>query len=533
MDGAPRGKYSGVESALVVLLEVYGAVVLGLLALVPRYFLPAEDATVLFEYSKNLAGHGAITFFAGGPHAEGATDFAWMALVAGAMRLGLAPLWFSAAVNVVSLVGLSAVLLRLARLRISVRRVLAVAGCVGLFPQIFAAAAGFAVLPDAMLLALLVLMATERRVGWAALVGLALCLFRPDGVVFAVPLLIYAAFVSERRGRAWAEVAAIFVAPGMLYFAWRWRYFGELFPLPFYVKSDAVRVMGLVVSHSVQVSVKYLLFDAALLVPCIRLRGLRPRYLWVCLFAIPTGFYWMMRLDQNIGDRFFYYLPLAAAILLALNWSALGISRRTLLLIGFGAWLALIAMPFYRELRTYRDLQFTEIKSLAEDLGALRGRGTMVTTETGFLTYYSGWVSYDPWGLNTAAFARHFVQPEDVERLRADVVVEHPDMSESCLKQPGWQSRYGSRTWQNMTRNLAMGAPDSEYELWLVSYGSEFYRQRRGWGDGQGDRECWFVRRDSPLHDGIVEVLGRHHGVAPAVAVEMERERERALPGTK
>jgi hypothetical protein len=147
------------------------------LMIVPKFFLPAEDAMILFAYSRNLAVHGAITFFAGGPHAEGATDFAWMALVAGAMRVGLDPHWFSAVINVGSLLGLALVLLRLGRVRISMLRVLTIAGSAALFPQIFAAATGFAVLPDALLLTLLVLLVTDGRVTWASLASLALCLF--------------------------------------------------------------------------------------------------------------------------------------------------------------------------------------------------------------------------------------------------------------------------------------------------------------------------------------------------------------------
>jgi hypothetical protein len=529
--GESKAKLVGAERALVWLLRVHGAIGLIFLMIVPKYFLPAEDAMILFAYSRNFAAHRAITFFAGGPHAEGATDFAWMALVAGAMRIGLDSYWFSAAVNVGSLLGLAVVLLRLARVRISMLRVLTIAGSAALFPQIFAAASGFAVLPDALLLALLVLLVTEGRVAWVSLASLALCLFRPDGVVFVLPLLGYLVVSSKDIVGSFGKVAGIFLTPGMLYFAWRVHYFGELFPLPFLVKSDAQRVFGLVVAHSMQQSLKYLLFDIAVLLPVVLVRGLRPRYLFVSLIAVPTAFYWMMRLDQNIGDRFFYYLPLSAAILLAVHWEQTSLSsRRMLLRIGFGAWLLLIAMPFYRELRTFRDMQFKEAKNIAQELSAMPEHGTMITTEAGFLPYYSGWTSYDPWGLNTPNFAHHFIQPADVERLRADVIVAHPDQAESCLMQPGWQSQYGNRTWPNLTRNLVIGARGSWYELWLVSYGSEFYRQRRRWHYGEGDRECWFLLRDSPGYSGIAEALRRHHGVGPPESIRLEEEHAGSTP---
>jgi hypothetical protein len=344
-------------------------------------------------------------------------------------------------------------------------------------------------------------------------------------VVFVLPLLTYLVVSSTERARSLGQVAGIFLAPGTLYFAWRVHYFGELFPLPFLVKSDAQRVFGLVVAHSLQQSLKYLLFDMAVLLPVVLVRGLRPRYLFVSLIAVPTAFYWMMRLDQNIGDRFFYYLPLSAAILLAVHWEQTSLSsRRMSLRIGFGAWLLLIAMPFYRELRTFRDMQFNEAKSIAQDLSAMPEHGTMITTETGFLPYYSGWTTYDPWGLNTPEFAHRFIQPADVEQLRADVIVAHPDQAESCLIQPGWQAQYRKRTWTNLTRNLVIGAASSRYELWLISYGSEFYRQRRRWHYGEADRECWFLLRDSPRYSGIAGALRRHHGVGPPESIRIEEE---------
>src|SRR5260370_785727 len=82
------------------------------MAVIPYRYLPAEDAVILFQYSRNLAEHGAITFLSGGPHVEGATDFAWMVLVAAVTKCGLTPFWFCAAANVLSLLGLALLLLK-------------------------------------------------------------------------------------------------------------------------------------------------------------------------------------------------------------------------------------------------------------------------------------------------------------------------------------------------------------------------------------------------------------------------------------
>jgi hypothetical protein len=186
-------------------------------------------------------------------------------------------------------------------------------------------------------------------------------------------------------------------------------------------------------------------------------------------------------------------------------------------------WLVLVAMPFHRELRTFRDMQFNEVKNIAEGLGRLSEPGTILTTEAGTLPFYSGWQTYDAWGLNTPEFAHRFVQPNDVERLRADVVVVHPDPPEGCLPGNWPPGGYADRSWLHLTRNLVLGASREEYELWLVSYGSEYYRQRKHWRYGEGDRECWFVRLDSPRYEGIVRVLEQNHAVRPDEALRLEQ----------
>jgi hypothetical protein len=185
-------------------------------------------------------------------------------------------------------------------------------------------------------------------------------------------------------------------------------------------------------------------------------------------------------------------------------------------------WLVLVAMPLKRELRTFRDLQFDGVKSIAQGLGRISERGTIMTTEAGTLPFFSGWRTYDAWGLNTPEFAHRFIQPNDVERRKADVVVVHPDLPEGCLVKDWPPDGYADRSWPHLTRNLVIGANRGNYELWLVSYGSDYYRERKHWRYGEGDRECWFVRLDSPLYADIVRVLEQNHAVRPDAALRLE-----------
>ncbi len=524
---------STLDRILLGLLMLYGASALFFLALVPRFFLPAEDAVILFAYSRNLALHGAITYVAGGPHVEGATDFGWMALIAGAMRLGLDPFVFCAAVNVVCLLSLAVVLLRLARVSVSPGRLLLIAGAGALFRPIFAAASGFSVLPNALGLALLVLFVTGRKARAASVTALCLCLLRPDGVVFAGPLLLGLLLWTPKgsRSRALAAIATLFLLPGALYFVWRWHYFGELWPLPFLVKADFHRELGFLVIGSVWASLVPLLFTGVVLAPLLAVRRRESAWLFVSLLAVPTLFFWTVRLDQNVGARFFFYLPAGAAILLAFHWQVLASRRVLVFRLALGAWVPLLAAPQYREWLTFRSMQFGNARAIAEALRALPQHGTLLASEAGFVPYDSGWPSEDPWGLNSPRFAHRFFQAADVGRLRPDLLVTHPDLGDPCIEtaatgsSTNFPASYPDRAWPHLTYNLVRGATEAGYELWLTPYGSDFYQQRKHWEPGKGDRECWFVRLRSPLRANLEKVLTAHGGIPPADAEALERGR--------
>jgi hypothetical protein len=524
-----RGPWRWFAKTIVILLAVYGAIALVGLVLAPWHFLPAEDAVILYQYSYNLAHHSAITYYAGGPHAEGATDFAWMVLVAFAVRLGIEPFAFSCVVSAGALLGVACVLVRLAGMRLSAVRVLAVCGAAAMVPQMVAAGAGFAVLIDALLLSMLALAVMRKRVLWACVLGFVFCLFRPDGVVFAAPLLGGLLVDVENRRRRLVTIVLCFLLPGMLYFAWRSWYFGALFPLPFLVKSDVHRTLGVLVPHSMETSFKYLLFDAALLVPAWWQKPW-PVGRWrlvVGLVIVPTLFYWAMRLDQNVGDRFFFYLPLAAALLIAASWETLAEDRRRMVLCeGLVAWLLVLFAPLSREVRTFRDYQFQDVDAIAKSLGQSSSRGSLLSAEAGFLAYESGWVAYDAWGLNTERFARKLIQPEDIVQLRPDLIAFHPYPSESCLPQQGWAAAYAERSWEHMSRNLVMGAQEAgDYQLWILSYGSPFYRLRKGWEYGHGDRECFLLRSDSSEFASMAAALRDHNAVEPPESMAIEQSR--------
>jgi len=516
---APPGRPVGwtvFDSALMRFLAVFGMVVALFLFLAPPLRLPAEDPAILFQFSKNLAHTGAVAYIPHGPHAEGATDFAWMVLIALGIKLHIDPLWTVGIINLASLISLPLLLARIAGERLTLVAALAIVAGYGLMPQAAASIVGFSVLPFACILVLVVLCFLRRNYVAFCLSCLLLCLFRPDGVVFALPIQIAAFVIYPDRRRVAAAIAGCFAVPGLAYFLWRWHYFHSLLPLPFLVKSDAQRIAGLFVIDSVETGL--LLCAFAFTLAWIALRGEgRPsaptRAVLLCILVLPNLFYFAMRLDQNAGHRFFLYLPIGAAVLTAMEWQRIRANRAVILRSWVALWAVFVCGIWLNDGEGAKDDQPDNRAAIAKDFSHLP-HGTLISTEAGILPYYSGWTTYDAWGLNTAEFAHRLFQPTDVAAIDPDAMLVYAGGSLECAPEPNWPTPYTTRTWQHLTRNMVAGA-GANYELWYAPFGSVRLREFAGMKDWQGLQECWFLRRSSPLLRPMEEVLSRH-GALPA-----------------
>ncbi len=485
-----------------------GLAMLVIVAVFPLLTVPAEDAVILHTYSRNLVQHGLISFNPAGPPAEGATDFLWMLYIALVMKLHLSAEVATSVANVLSAAGLAWVLMRLARVRWNYFAGLAVLGSLALLPQIQSALTGFSVLPFGFGLVLLVLFSEEDRDVPLAIGALLLCLFRPDGVVFAVPLLIRQ-FLKQPTSRKLLIDAGLFVLPGLVYFLWRWHYFGLFFPLPFYVKSDTHRILGIYEPSNKQIF-PYLFFSLVVLCVTLWKRLTQPVVtLLVAIFLVPTLFYLHMRLDQNWNGRFYFYLPLVAAAVVAMTWQQLQISRRTLALCIAVAYLVTLARPERFGVATSYEYQndLSARRALARDMDRSDLHGTLLISETGVIPFYSRWTSYDPWGLNTAEFAQHLIQPSAIAALRPDVIALHAPQCTVRQQEPKQ-----ARSWDNMLANVQTGiAEDGTYvalrrkDLPFGNLGPLFrFRQ------GAGEQLCWYVSSRYAPRAVLIDILERH-----------------------
>lgn len=228
-------------AALVIGAVAAALALVGFLAILATGHLD-EDAYILFTYSSNLAaGHGIVWDWAHG-HAEGATDFLWMVLLAGLDRLGMD---IGAAAGLLNAAGLAMsyfAISRIARLRDAWQHCLLAAAL--LVSHLTAGAlGGFSVDFYCGVFAVACHLAVRRRYPAFALALLSLGLVRPDGVILAAGLL-GAATIRDWEGvrrSGWYFLAA--AALGVAYFLWRWRYFGLLLPLPLMVKGHTLSIL--------------------------------------------------------------------------------------------------------------------------------------------------------------------------------------------------------------------------------------------------------------------------------------------------
>ena len=499
-----------VEKIVLACLAVLGAVGIIFLCVSPHFLHAREDAVMLFAYSTNLARTGVISFYAGGPRAEGATDFLWMLLLAGAAKVHIDVYYFANFLSAVSLLGLATILLRIARQQTHLLLIFAMSGLFLLTPQTWAAVGGFSVFPFAALMTLFVWLLLDRRMVGASVAALATCLLRPDGVVFVVPLLLMFTIGVSNQARAWKVISGLFVLPGVLYFLWRWHYFGEFLPLPFLVKSDTQHVFGYFDRQSVIESEGPLAFGVTsiLLVCGTALKRRDNLKLIIGLLIIPTLFYFHMRLDQDIALRFYFYPILAFGILVAQNWATVRRKPKYIMPTCLLIWVLCLAHPFwswYRLATRYIPYPSAEI---SRELSELPIRGTVIASEAGYVPFYSNWISYDPWGLNTPLFAHRLLQPGDVVALHPDLVVLRREDGSPCVFDPSWAIPYTVRTWKDMERNLIAGVHQEHYDLYLE------HGPRR---ENAASLVCWLVNRESVEKDAVEALLDKHHFDHPAV----------------
>lgn len=306
----------------------------------------ADDAFISFRYARNLArGFGLV--FNPGEHVEGYTNFLWVLLMAGGIRLGWQPEVFSAVLGVVCFAGTLAFWYKTARMVLpGARWALAAAFLIGTqYTVLSFATSGLETSLQTCLLAAAfwVLVRADLRRSWRRRDSLLLSsivavgvLTRMDFAVFGAVLLPAAVLSARRAGatgpgrgergiRAGVRQAAVLLAvPAMVvacWWTWKLRYYGSVLPNTYYERTPGLEAMRLGAAYlwTFCASYRYLLPGAAVLLGLIW--QARQRHI---LIAGPiAAVVWMSYVAGMGGDfmEFRLLAPIIPILLLTLVWA--------------------------------------------------------------------------------------------------------------------------------------------------------------------------------------------------------------------
>lgn len=462
---------------------------------------PFEDAAMIMRYALHIAaGHG-IVWNIGEPPVDGATDFLFMMILAGCVKLGaqveLATRGLCLAAHVLTVWTVYLCLRQTWQAPWLPASLAALYLAIGPGLYYIAAYFGtpffalFAALAWWQALSLLRFGETTSRSVLFAVLSLIAGLVRPEGVILTSLMLLAIVWHVglARTRRVVLSFVGVFVILGGAYFLWRWQYFGHPLPNPFYRKG------GLLIGSAVR-SFAYTVMLCLPFVPAwfAGLYGAQTRRLAIATSVPVVGLtlaFGLISNEMNFGSRFQY--PLLPLVLMA--WWPLLAGARTLLAIdrseslavverrvlrGFAltlciaalAWIAVTGRTTY-----YSDGRYPMARMLAE----YRDRGyTIATTEAGLLPLYSGWHAIDAWGLNDPWIAHNGgITTEYLATTAPELIVFHEFHSPAV----GIRRRCRPE-WFAMTQVMQQYAEANQYELAAC------------YGDSPYDTHYYYVRRD-------------------------------------
>ncbi|MFN2120275.1 MAG: hypothetical protein ACK2T0_07800 [Anaerolineales bacterium] len=522
MDRHSAGPWSRIDWLAAV--GLVAAVAVYILVFVDFNVPPFEDAAMLMRYAQHLAAGQGIVWNVGGPPVDGATDFLFMAVAAGLIKLGMA---IGRSVRVLGLAAHVLTVLLVywvnrriwgAGLGISVVTALYLAvGTGAWYVAAFFGTPVFAFLAALTWAAALLIIRSDQPSTRLAILfsvaGLLTGLTRPEGVVLAAAMLMgilgFKGWKQSRR--VLVAFAVVFLVLGGAYFVWHWRYFGYPLPNPYYKKGG-----GLLHWDSFWESIGNLVrfagpFTVAFLLGLRSARTRRMTLAFVVPLLVFASSFILVSNETNFGGRFQYalwplvlmcYYPLVRGLdgELGISWAG----ARTVM--GRLAWSLAGMLVLYGLLRY--SAQQSCVLTISQkacgvayeadgryDLGKLlstyQGKGyVMATSEAGLLPLYSNWDAVDTWGLNDPWISHHGEITEAyLDTYKPDLIVFHAYFSP--LVPPRINDRNLAQDWFRMT-------------ITLMTYAeSRGYRLAAAFGDSPYETHYYYVRADFPDSDRI------------------------------
>lgn len=416
-----------------------------------------DDTYITLRYAKHLAEGRGLVWNIGGERVEGFTSMLHVALLAGAIRAGVAPETAATAIAVLAALGTALLLILIARRQFGLLA-LPAALIIGLYlvdrTTVSLTSIALETQLFVFLLCLCYLLAISfvEKSGMGRAVALATATFasvlcRPDGAIYGAGVyavlgihLIAAARrheIAPGHVRAYLSSMVLLAGLGLAYGFAKYQYFGYLLPNPFYVKSNQVSLAGagFVLRYLEHIAVRLgpLVAVLGLLVPkevCCNIRTAVKVALTLVPPALALSYYTTITHEVGGHHRFsyptYFYLAIAASAVATLALKRLPYLGRTRIAVfAMVALIVILAVDGnWRVLRRGiapqpRD-EFSEYHfQIARALDATRlgPRMTILCDAAGIIPFVTEVNLLDRVGLNDNFLSgRHPISPEEREQ---------------------------------------------------------------------------------------------------------------------
>jgi hypothetical protein len=444
-------------------------------------FTPAEDASILFRYSENLIDTGVISYNTGGEPTEGATDFLWMVFLSVFYFFGFNTYFASILINLFSLY----IIVNIIRKHYLLSNI----ETYGLFffyfsvTHTYAALGGFSVLFVELFLVLVVVNFLKKNVFNTLLFSFIGCLIRPDFILFIIiPNIIN--FLENFNFKN-IRYFILFILLGLIYFYCRYLYFDLFLPLPFYIKNQWSFLNNLEWGRQI-----IILSPALLIVFFTDFTKIFKRsvliILSIAMFA--TAYYTNQILYQNVGYRFYFYIPILLIFIiyeiqLDINKSK-KVAKNIILIISFLS----IIINFSQKFSSFNFINKKEdIYLFAKELDIINKdlELSLATTESGLIPYYSKINTIDLFGLSTKEFAKKPADGFFLLKNNFDIIIINSSITgDNCntLKDALDESKNlnvkvanRSDNWSDFNSKLLYGINMDIYDAYILEYPTNIF----------------------------------------------------------
>lgn len=394
-----------------------------------------EDAYILFIYVENFVNGYGITYFPGGEHIEGATDFLWLILLSLLNKVG-----FNVGTSAVLLNSIGVFLITFLLNRHIMKNndllILTIFSFLWIFSyQLIAAVGGFSVfLYMALILLNFVLIQEKKYYLFTPYISIAIALFRPDGVIIAIGFTIIGIIESYKSNelKLYFKHLILPIIIGIIYFVWRYNYFNNLLPLPLYVKSASKGLNGLGTNY------KWIVKSLYILLPLIVLVYLTKEIKKYLYFSLPIILLFLALLtatqSQNVGFRFqapiyivIYYILVVLIIKYFKNENLKNQKLFSFLIIYIIFLVVFSLKQFYSTTKSITKFNYINQFPLALNK-VLPENITIALTEAGRIAYWNqnkNLKIIDLVGLNTVYPAKNKVTMNYLNDLSPDLIMYH------------------------------------------------------------------------------------------------------------